>query len=69
MEELILEAISPEDVELLDLRHEIAQERRQRRLQKIYQTFFSRIITNKQKEVLKTADYIDCVKLSGVRRR
>lgn len=54
IEELILEAISPEDAELLDLRREFAQERRQRRLQKFYQTFFSQLISDKQKEILKT---------------
>jgi len=54
MEELILETISPDDIELLELRHEIAQKRRQQRLQKIYRTCFSQMIGDKQKELLKT---------------
>jgi len=54
MEELILATISPDDIELLELRHEFAQKRRQQRFQKIYQTFFSPMIGDKQKEILKT---------------
>lgn len=54
MEELILETISAEDIEHLDLRHEIAQGRRQQRLQRIYMTYFSQMIGDRQKEILKT---------------
>lgn len=54
MEELILGAIPTEDAELLDLRYEIAQKRMQQRLQKIYQKFFSGIITKEQKAALET---------------
>lgn len=53
MDELILETISPDDIELLELRHEIARERRQQRLQEIYRTYFSQMIGDKQKELLK----------------
>lgn len=54
MEELILETISADDGELLELRHELAQQRRQQRFQKIYRTFFLQMISDKQKEILKT---------------
>jgi hypothetical protein len=57
MEELILETVTPEDSDRLDLRHEFAQERLNLRLQKIYQTFFSGIFTNTQKRLLKTQVY------------
>lgn len=54
MEELILETISVDDIELLELRREIAQQRRQQRFQKIYRTFFSQMISDKQKELLRS---------------
>ena len=54
MEKLILETVAPDDSERLDLKHEFTQERLQRRLQNIYQTFFSGIFTNQQKTALKT---------------
>jgi MoaA/NifB/PqqE/SkfB family radical SAM enzyme len=53
MEHFILETISPDDSELLELRHEIARKRQQQRLQKIYQALFSQMITHTQKEMLK----------------
>lgn len=57
MNELIMETLSREDAEYLDLRQEFAHERRQQRLQKIYQTYFSGIFTAPQKAVLKTGVY------------
>ena len=54
MDELVLKNIAPEDAELLNLRHEIAQKRMQQHLQRAYQKFFSGIITKEQKTALKT---------------
>ena len=54
MDELILETISADDIERLGLRHEIAQRQRQQRLQKIYRTYFSQMIGDRHKELLKT---------------
>lgn len=53
MNSLILETVLQEDIELLDLRHEIAQERLQRRLQEIYRLYLSWLFTPRQKAVLK----------------
>ena len=54
MDELLLETIAPEDVNLLNLRNEVAQKRIQQRLQRVYQKIFSGIITKTQKTALKT---------------
>ena len=53
LEELITGGIPPEYAGLVDISREFAQKRRQRRLQEIYQTFFSRFFTKKQKNVIK----------------
>ena len=52
MDELALANIAPEDVELLNLREQIARERRQMRLSKLYDRFFSGVLTAEQKAVL-----------------
>jgi organic radical activating enzyme len=52
MDELALANIAPEDLEFLDLRYEIAWERRQQLLAKLYDRFFSRIVPAGQKELL-----------------
>jgi len=57
IDELILATISPEDIEHHDLRHEMAQEHLELRLQKIYQKYFSGFFTNTQKMKLKTQVY------------
>jgi organic radical activating enzyme len=53
MDGLALSNLASEDVEFLDLRYKILWQRRQERLQKIYQTFFSKMISKKQKAWLK----------------
>jgi len=52
MDDLALTNIAPEDVELLDLRYEIAWERRQQSLEKIYNRLFSRVFSPRQKAAL-----------------
>jgi len=54
MESLILGNIPPEDAELLKIKDEFVQERRRRRIQRIYQAFFSKIISKERKDRLKT---------------
>lgn len=52
MDELALRNIAKEDIELLDLRGQIARERRQMRLSKLYDRFFSGVFSAEQKDVL-----------------
>jgi hypothetical protein len=52
MDELALANIAPEDIKLLDLREQIARERRQMRLAKLYNRFFSGLFSARQKAVL-----------------
>ncbi|MDX2495090.1 MAG: radical SAM protein [Desulfuromusa sp.] len=52
MDQLALENIDPAIVELLDLRSEIAWERRKERLERLYARFFSGLLSAKQKKAL-----------------
>ncbi len=52
MDELALANIAPEDIELLDLRGQIAWERRRMRLSKLYDRFFSGFFSAGQKAAL-----------------
>ncbi len=52
LDELALANIAPEDAELLDLRSEIVWKQRQRRLAKLYDRFFSRVLSRGQKAAL-----------------
>ena len=52
MDELALANIAHEDVELLNLREQIARERRQMRLSQLYDRFFSGFFSAEQKAAL-----------------
>lgn len=54
LDELALTNIAPEDAELLGLRHEIAQKRMRRRLEKLYDRVFADFISTEQKARLGT---------------
>jgi len=69
MDELALANLSPDDVEGLDLRSQLAWERRQERLSKLYDRFFSGVFSPAQKAVLVERYYRVQHFLSKLRRQ